>query len=126
MHMSWNTCHICLFDETGNGLPFSSKVNMYHNRTIEGKMSQLKNQYAGIVLYGPKLFWILTPILSSLTEYRKPHFFFRKSKKRIDEQKLPWMKEGRPNQLMYVLSGSNQFELQDGISESLAGLPFWN
>ncbi len=120
MHMSWNTCHICLFDETGNGLPFSSKVNMYHNRTIEGKMSQLKNQYAGIVLYGSKLFLDTCPYPVVIDEIQKAPFL-PEIKKRIDEQKLPWMKESRPNQLMYVLTSSNQFELQDGILESLVG-----
>lgn len=39
----------------------------------------------------------------------------------IDEQRKAWMKTGEPRSLMYVLTGSNQFELQEGISESLAG-----
>ncbi len=56
-----------------------------------------------------------------IDEIQKAPLLLPEIKKRIDEQKLPWMKEGRPNQLMYVLSGSNQFELQDGILESLVG-----
>ena len=31
------------------------------------------------------------------------------------------MKEDAPRQLMYILTGSNRFELQQGISDSLAG-----
>lgn len=42
-------------------------------------------------------------------------------KKNIDKQRLLWMKEDSPRQLMYVLTGSNRFELQQGISDSLAG-----
>lgn len=42
-------------------------------------------------------------------------------KKVIDEQRLKWMKEDAPRQLMYILTGSNRFELQQGISDSLAG-----
>lgn len=40
---------------------------------------------------------------------------------KIDEQRKIWLKEGSERQLMYVLTGSNRFELQQGISESLAG-----
>ena len=39
----------------------------------------------------------------------------------IDEQRKKWLKEDKKRELMFVLTGSNQFELQNGISESLAG-----
>lgn len=39
----------------------------------------------------------------------------------IDEEKLQCLKEGKKVPLMYVLTGSNQFELQEAIVESLAG-----
>lgn len=39
----------------------------------------------------------------------------------IDQQRLIWLKNGEERKLMYILTGSNQFELQEGISESLAG-----
>lgn len=42
-------------------------------------------------------------------------------KKIIDEQRLIWLKSGEKRELMYILTGSNQFELQQGISDSLAG-----
>ncbi len=39
----------------------------------------------------------------------------------IDEKKLEWLKNNQKIELMYILSGSNQFELQQSINESLAG-----
>ena len=39
----------------------------------------------------------------------------------IDEMKKACLKNNEKNKLLYVLSGSNQFELQDAITESLAG-----
>ena len=39
----------------------------------------------------------------------------------IDKQKLFWNKNNLPYELMYILTGSNQFELQEAVSESLAG-----
>ncbi|MFC2662858.1 MAG: ATP-binding protein [Eubacterium sp.] len=40
---------------------------------------------------------------------------------KVDEQRLAWMKNNEPRTLMYILTGSNRFELQQGISDSLAG-----
>ncbi len=42
-------------------------------------------------------------------------------KKIIDEQRLKWLKTDSKRKLMYILTGSNKFELQQGISDSLAG-----
>jgi len=42
-------------------------------------------------------------------------------KLRIDRQKLAWLKTDRKPELMYILSGSNQFVLQQQVTESLAG-----
>ena len=39
----------------------------------------------------------------------------------IDRQRLDWLKNGSERRLMYVLTGSSRFELQQGISDSLAG-----
>ena len=39
----------------------------------------------------------------------------------IDNYKDECLKENKPVTLLYILTGSNQFELQDAISESLAG-----
>ncbi len=40
---------------------------------------------------------------------------------KIDEQRKIWLKNNEERKLMYVLTGSNRFELQQGISETLAG-----
>lgn len=39
----------------------------------------------------------------------------------IDEEREKRLDSGEKRQIMYVLTGSNRFELQEGISESLAG-----
>lgn len=39
----------------------------------------------------------------------------------IDNKRKEWLKKGEKPQLLYVLTGSNRFELQQGISDSLAG-----
>ena len=39
----------------------------------------------------------------------------------IDDQRLTWTESGEDQQLMYILTGSNRFELQQGVSDSLAG-----
>ena len=39
----------------------------------------------------------------------------------IDNKRKDWLKNGEKPQLLYVLTGSNRFELQQGISDSLAG-----
>ncbi len=39
----------------------------------------------------------------------------------IDQQRLVWTESGERQKLMYILTGSNRFELQNSISDSLAG-----
>jgi hypothetical protein len=39
----------------------------------------------------------------------------------IDDKKLEWTENDEDQQLMYLLTGSNRFEMQQGISDSLAG-----
>ena len=39
----------------------------------------------------------------------------------IDNQRLEWTENNAKQQLMYILTGSNRFELQQGVSDSLAG-----
>ena len=56
-----------------------------------------------------------------IDEIQKASGLLDEIKKDIDEQRLKWMKEDAPRQLMYILTGSNRFELQQGISDSLAG-----
>ena len=56
-----------------------------------------------------------------IDEIQKAPQLLEEIKKSIDKQKLVWMKAGQKPELMYVLTGSNRFELQQGVSESLAG-----
>ena len=56
-----------------------------------------------------------------IDEIQKAPKLLDEIKKIIDEQRLVWMKNGEERQLMYILTGSNRFELQESISDSLAG-----
>ena len=74
-----------------------------------------------LAISNPKLFlenygW---PVI--IDEIQKAPKLLDEIKKTIDEQRLVWMKTGEERQLMYILTGSNRFELQEGISDSLAG-----
>ena len=74
-----------------------------------------------LALDNPKLFldnysWPLV-----IDEIQKAPKLLDEIKRRVDAQKKEWLFQGEPYRLMYVLTGSNQFELQQGISEALAG-----
>lgn len=56
-----------------------------------------------------------------IDEVQKAVGLLSEIKKIVDEQRRTWMKNNEPRRLMFVLTGSNRFELQEGISESLAG-----
>ena len=56
-----------------------------------------------------------------IDEIQKAPQLIDEIKKIIDRQRLVRMKEGQRQGLMYILTGSNRFELQQGISDSLAG-----
>lgn len=56
-----------------------------------------------------------------IDEIQKAPGLLDEIKKIIDEQRLRWMKNDEERELMYILTGSNRFELQEGISDSLAG-----
>lgn len=69
----------------------------------------------------PKLFlehyqWPLV-----IDEIQKAPELFDEIKKKIDEQRLKWLENGENRTLMYILTGSNRFELQESIADSLAG-----
>lgn len=69
----------------------------------------------------PKLFlesngW---PLL--IDEIQKVPELLDEIKIQIDEQRKIWLKNNEKRKLMYILTGSNRFELQQGISDSLAG-----
>ena len=56
-----------------------------------------------------------------IDEIQKTPLLLDEIKKIIDRQRLLWLKNNQPRELMYILTGSNRFELQQGVSESLAG-----
>ena len=69
----------------------------------------------------PKLFLDTFGWPLIIDEIQKAPELMSEIKIRIDNQRLLWLKNNEKRQLMYVLTGSNRFELQEGISESLAG-----
>lgn len=74
-----------------------------------------------LAIQNPKLFLETYGWPMIIDEIQKAPLLLDEIKKVIDEQRLIWLKENQPRMLMYILTGSNRFELQEGISESLAG-----
>ena len=74
-----------------------------------------------LALANPKLFFESHPWPLIVDEVQKAPGLLNEIKQIVDRQKFEWTTKGGKRCLMYVLTGSNQFELQDGISESLAG-----
>ena len=74
-----------------------------------------------LALNNPKGFLEIHPWPIIIDEVQKAPNLLSEIKIIIDEQRKTWLKENKERELMYVLTGSNQFELQQGISESLAG-----
>lgn len=69
----------------------------------------------------PKLFLEANPWPVIIDEIQKVPALLDTIKIKIDEQRKIWLKNNEERKLMYVLTGSNRFELQQGISETLAG-----
>lgn len=69
----------------------------------------------------PKLFLETYSWPLIIDEIQKVPTLLDEIKKIIDEQKLKWLREDHPQELMYILTGSNRFELQESISDSLVG-----
>ena len=74
-----------------------------------------------LAVQNPKLFLETYDWPVIIDEIQKAPLLLDEIKKKIDDQRLIWLKENKPRTLMYILTGSNRFELQEGISESLAG-----
>ena len=74
-----------------------------------------------LAVQNPKKFLELNPWPLIIDEIQKAPSLLDEIKKKIDEQRLHWVKTRERRSLMYILTGSNRFELQEGISESLAG-----
>jgi len=74
-----------------------------------------------LAINNPKLFLEMYGWPLIIDEIQKAPMLLDEIKIIIDKQRLEWMKGGKRRELMYVLTGSNRFELQEGISDSLAG-----
>ena len=74
-----------------------------------------------MALSNPRAFFESHPWPLIIDEVQKAVGLLSEIKKIVDNQRRIWMKNNEPRQLMFVLTGSNQFELQERISESLAG-----
>ena len=74
-----------------------------------------------LALSNPRAFLESHPWPLIIDEVQKAPGILTEIKKIVDKQRRTWLKNNEPRELMYVLTGSNQFELQEGISESLAG-----
>ena len=69
----------------------------------------------------PKLFLEAHPWPLIIDEIQKGVPLLEQIKIKIDDEKKKCLKENRTVPLMYILTGSNQLELQKAVSESLAG-----
>lgn len=69
----------------------------------------------------PKGFLEVHPWPLIIDEVQKAPGLLSQIKSIIDDQRKICMKNNSKRELMYILTGSNQYELQQGISESLAG-----
>lgn len=56
-----------------------------------------------------------------IDEIQKAPELFPEIKIQIDNARLKWLENNKKRELMYVLTGSSRFYIQQGISESLAG-----
>ena len=74
-----------------------------------------------LAVQNPKLFLETYDWPVIIDEIQKAPLLLDEIKKKIDDQRLIWLRENKPRTLMYILTGSNRFELQEGVSESLAG-----
>ncbi len=74
-----------------------------------------------LAISNPKLFLENNGWPLIIDEIQKAPELLDEIKKIIDEQRLIWLKNNEDRQLMYILTGSNRFELQEGITDSLAG-----
>ena len=74
-----------------------------------------------MALSNPRAFFESHPWPLIIKKKKKAVGLLSEIKKIVDEQRRIWMKNNEQRRLMFVLTGSNQFELQQGISESLAG-----
>ena len=109
-------------------------ITIYGSRQV-GKSTTVEHLFGGhfetvtlddaeelnLALSSPRAFFESHPWPLIIDEVQKAVCLLSEIKRIVDEQRKLWLRNDEPRQLMFVLTGSNQFELQDGISESLAG-----
>ena len=98
----------------------STMLNMLFNDSIESVTLDDIDEL-NLAQSNPKLFLDSHPVPIIIDEIQKAPVLLEEIKRRIDLKKLEWLKKSEPYQLLYIISGSNQFELSQGISDSLAG-----
>lgn len=74
-----------------------------------------------LALENPRLFLETWKWPVIIDEIQKAPNLLDEIKIAIDRQKAVWLNNSEKPELMYILTGSNRFELQQGVSESLAG-----
>ena len=109
-------------------------ITLYGSRQV-GKTTTVDHLFGGdfdfvtlddteelaLALTNPRAFLESHPWPLIIDEVQKAVGLLSEVKRIVDAQRKVWMKNDEPRKLMFVLTGSNQFELQEGISESLAG-----
>ncbi len=74
-----------------------------------------------LAIENPKLFLDTNHWPLMIDEIQKAPGLLSEIKKRIDDEKFRCLSQNQKPSLMYLLTGSNQFELQEAVVESLAG-----
>lgn len=87
----------------------------YHTVTLDNAEDRR------IAIENPRLFLETYPWPLIIDEIQKAPELMDEIKINIDKQKAEWLRDDEEQQLMYILTGSNRFELQKGIADSLAG-----
>lgn len=92
---------------------------LFDNRFKEVNLNNLADR--SLANQNPALFLDTRGWPLIIDEVQKAPVLLSEIKDRIDAQRKVWRKEGRKQELMYVLTGSSRFELTKAVSESLAG-----
>lgn len=98
----------------------STTVNELFNRSIPHvTLDDIDDR--SLANSNPKLFLDNYSYPLVIDEIQKAPILLDEIKRRIDLKKQQWLKEEKPYELMYILTGSNSFEIQNSIADSLAG-----
>lgn len=109
-------------------------ITIYGSRQV-GKSTMIKHLFSdkfsyvtlddinarGLAKKDPKLFLETYEYPIIIDEIQKVPELLSEIKIIIDNKKYEWLEKNQKSELLYILTGSNQFELQDKITESLAG-----